>query len=48
MLRALIDRAAAAGTEEIRVMFPAVDWLVTALKRRSFELFPLTIYARSL
>ena len=48
LLRALIDRAAAAGSEEIRVMLPATDWLVQALRRRGFELHPVRIYAKSL
>ena len=48
MLRALVDRAAAAGKEELRVMIPAVPWLVAALERRSFEIHPLRIYAKPL
>jgi GNAT superfamily N-acetyltransferase len=48
LLRALIDRAAAAGSEEIRVMLPAADWVVQALRRRGFELHPVRIYAKSL
>jgi len=48
LLRALIDRAAAAGSEEIRAMLPATDWLVQALRRRGFELHPVRIYAKSL
>ena len=46
--RLLIDRAAAAGSEEIRVMLPATDWLVQALRRRGFELHPVRLYAKSL
>jgi GNAT superfamily N-acetyltransferase len=48
LLRALVDRAAAAGLDEIRVMLPAVAWLQRALRRRAFEVHPLRIYARSL
>ena len=48
LLRALIDRAAAGGLEEIRAMLPAVPWLDRALRRRGFEFRPLRIYARAL
>lgn len=48
LLRALVDRAAAAGKEELRVMLPAVPWLVAALERRSFEIHPVRIYAKPL
>ena len=48
LLRALIDRAAAGGLEEIRAMLPAVPWLQRALRRRAFEFRPLRIFARPL
>ncbi|MCJ7726367.1 MAG: GNAT family N-acetyltransferase [Acidimicrobiia bacterium] len=48
MLRALVDRAAAAGAEEIRVMFPATAWMEQALRRRGFTIHDLRIYAKPL
>jgi len=48
MLRALVDRAAAAGVEGISVMAPSADWLTQALRRRGFDLHEMTIYAKSL
>ncbi len=48
MLRALVDRAAAAGAEEIRVMLPATTWMERALRHRGFETHDLRIYARPL
>lgn len=48
LLRALVDRAAAAGIDEIRVMLPDVPWLQRALRRRAFEIHPVRVYARSL
>jgi len=48
MLRALVDRAAAAGAEEIKAMLPATNWLDRALRRRGFEIHDLRIYAKPL
>jgi GNAT superfamily N-acetyltransferase len=48
MVRALVDAGAQSGRETLRVKAPAVDWLVTALQDRYFELRPMTVYARSL
>ncbi|MCB2223509.1 MAG: GNAT family N-acetyltransferase [Actinobacteria bacterium] len=48
MLRALVDRAAAAGSDEIRVMLPGTDWMVRALRRRGFEIHDVAIYAKPL
>jgi len=48
MLRALVERAAAAGAEEIRVMLPAASWMEQALRRRGFEIHDVRIYAKPL
>jgi len=48
MLRALVDRAAAAGVEEIRVMLPTTVWMDRALRRRGFEIHELKVYAKPL
>jgi len=48
MLRALVDRAAAAGVDGISVMAPSSDWLVQALRRRGFDIHDMTIYAKPL
>ncbi len=45
MVRALVDRAAAAGIERIEVVIPDVDWLRRALRRTGCDLHPLTVYA---
>ena len=48
MVRALVDAGAQSGRETLRVKAPAVHWLVAALQQRSFELRPMTVYARYL
>jgi GNAT superfamily N-acetyltransferase len=48
MMRALVDRAAAAGVDRLEVMIPDVDWLRRALRRLGVEAHPLTIYDRTL
>jgi GNAT superfamily N-acetyltransferase len=48
MVRAIVDAGAQSGREILRIKAPAVDWLVAALQDRSFELRPMTVFARSL
>jgi len=48
MMRALVDRAAAAGVDRLEVMIPDVDWLRRALRRMGAEAHPLAIYALGL
>lgn len=48
MLRALVERAASAGVEEIKVMLPATAWMEQALRRRGFEIHDVRIYGKPL
>ena len=48
MLRALVDRAAAAGVENLSVTLPAIDWMAQALRRRGFELHGMTVFTKPL
>jgi GNAT superfamily N-acetyltransferase len=48
MVRALVDRAAAAEVEEMTAMIPAVPWLEREFRRMGFELHPLTVWAKPL
>ena len=48
MVRALVDRAAGAGSERLSAMIPAVDWLRQAFERSAFEMRPLTVWAKEL
>jgi GNAT superfamily N-acetyltransferase len=45
MVRALVDRAAAAGVERLVVMAPAIDWMRRAVQQRGCEVNRLTVYA---
>jgi GNAT superfamily N-acetyltransferase len=48
MVRALVDRAAGAGSERLTAMIPAVDWLRQAFERSAFEMSPLRVWAKEL
>jgi GNAT superfamily N-acetyltransferase len=48
MVRALVDRAAAAGVERILATVPTVEWLVRAVRRRGCEVHPITVYSLGL
>jgi GNAT superfamily N-acetyltransferase len=45
MVRALVDRAAAAGVERLTMMAPAIDWMRRAVQRGGCEVNRLTVYA---
>ena len=44
MVRALVDRAAEAGAEQLSVMAPAVEWLSRALRHFECEIEATTVY----
>jgi GNAT superfamily N-acetyltransferase len=44
-IRALVDGAAAAGTERIEVIAPDVDWIRRQLRRRGCDVHEMTVFA---
>lgn len=47
LVKALVDRADRKGFERMRMMVPAVGWMVDALTRGGFELAPNQVWART-
>jgi GNAT superfamily N-acetyltransferase len=45
MVRALVDRAAAAGVDRLAVMAPAVDWMRRAAQQHGCDVTRLTVYS---
>jgi GNAT superfamily N-acetyltransferase len=48
MVRALVDRAAAAGVERLTLMAPAIDWIRRSVRQAGCEVSLLTVHARPL
>lgn len=48
LIRAIVDLAASAGAESIRLWLPTTDWLVQEARRERFEIHPMAVYAREL
>lgn len=48
MVRALVERAADSGADNIRAMIPDVDWLVRAFRRAGFDTGGITVFGLAL